>query len=121
MVTGKSFRSGLERIWSEYLSANGIEWEYEPVKFGEGRTYTPDFRLKGLPVYLECKGYNGVLNPGIYMVPKEGAALIAVYGYPTKVRHVTVWLPTATQPKLFSEPTFFDALYTAEHWIAPLG
>lgn len=56
---GVWMRSSWELRFAEKLDEVGIEWLYEPKRFpvGEGRTYTPDFFIPKLNLWIEIKGY----------------------------------------------------------------
>jgi hypothetical protein len=61
-IRADGFRSGLERHFADYLTANKVPWEYEPKSFpllidGVERTYTPDFYLPSLDWWVETKGF----------------------------------------------------------------
>lgn len=55
------YRSGLEYSAAKDMLARGVVFTYEPIKLQytihEERSYTPDFAIKGLPFYLEFKGW----------------------------------------------------------------
>ena len=55
------FRSTLERNAAEDLDRRNIKYTYEPCAIeysvNETKKYTPDFKLEGLPFYLEFKGW----------------------------------------------------------------
>lgn len=56
-------RSSWEVTFAYWLDKLGIKWKYEPVNFNIGKgkwcgiTYTPDFYLDKLDIYIEVKGY----------------------------------------------------------------
>jgi hypothetical protein len=54
------FRSGLEEVVAQQLSANSVEFQYEEFKVAyttppKGHTYTPDFKLSN-GIIVETKG-----------------------------------------------------------------
>jgi len=52
------FRSTWETLYAKYLDRKGIEWQYESKTFNLGNiTYTPDFYLPKLDIYIEVKGF----------------------------------------------------------------
>ena len=53
-----AMRSNWEVAYAEYLTVNGIKWEYEPKTFilADGRAYTPDFKIQE-DEYVEVKGW----------------------------------------------------------------
>lgn len=52
---GYTLKSRHEFAWAQYFEAEGFDWEYEPETFkGDGRRYTPDFRLAGA-IFIEIK------------------------------------------------------------------
>jgi hypothetical protein len=61
-IRADGLRSGLERHFADYLTANRIAWEYEPKSFplivdGAERNYAPDFYLPSLDWWIETKGF----------------------------------------------------------------
>lgn len=62
-MTQLVMKSSYEVNFAKWCDQQGIEWRYEPKTFyvGGGRwrgvTYTPDFYLPELGVYVELKGY----------------------------------------------------------------
>jgi len=61
-IRADGFRSGLERNFADYLTANGLEWQYEPRAFdlvvdGEIRSYAPDFYIPSFDWWIETKGF----------------------------------------------------------------
>lgn len=57
MYKGYLFRSFLEIRWAVVFSEMGYGWKYEPQKFdmGNGHTYTPDFYIEDLDMWVEIK------------------------------------------------------------------
>ena len=60
-IRADGFRSGLERHFADYLTANKVEWRYESKAFslvidGIVRSYAPDFYLPSLDWWIETKG-----------------------------------------------------------------
>lgn len=64
---GCHFRSRLEARWAVFFDTMGIEWQYEPERFGLGQTmeeeqrciqrsYLPDFYLPKSETWVEVKG-----------------------------------------------------------------
>jgi hypothetical protein len=52
------FRSNWEVVYAKYLDSKGIKWLYESKTFDLGNTtYTPDFYLPNVDLYVEVKGY----------------------------------------------------------------
>jgi predicted nuclease of restriction endonuclease-like RecB superfamily len=56
---GISYRSRYEASFAKLLDMLGIKFTFEPVKFriAGNSTYTPDFYLVDLDIYIELKGY----------------------------------------------------------------
>lgn len=54
---GYVFRSFLEIRWAVVFSEMGYGWKYEPQTFdmGNGHTYTPDFYIEDLDMWVEIK------------------------------------------------------------------
>jgi hypothetical protein len=51
-------RSRWEKTVAEYLTMQGVHWEYEPTRFIlEDRTYCPDFWIVEWGCYWEVKGW----------------------------------------------------------------
>jgi predicted DNA-binding protein YlxM (UPF0122 family) len=60
-IDGVRFRSSWEILVAKYFNANKIEWVFEPRLFKfptktKPRSYTPDFKLLDLDIWLEVKG-----------------------------------------------------------------
>lgn len=50
------FRSRLEAKWAAFFNAMGLEYDYEPERYGSvGRGYLPDFFIPGLNRFIEIK------------------------------------------------------------------
>jgi hypothetical protein len=55
---GIRMRSSYELAFAQACDAAGILWQYEPKRFDLGRwSYTPDFYLPTLGIFVEIKGY----------------------------------------------------------------
>jgi len=53
-----SYRSTWESAFAGYLEALGVAYNYEPKTFYfDGFTYTPDFYLPEIDLWIEVKGY----------------------------------------------------------------
>lgn len=51
-------RSSYEIAYAKYLDSLGIIWQYEPKTFDLGNcTYTPDFYIPTIDIYIEIKGW----------------------------------------------------------------
>lgn len=46
-----------EKACAEYLTANGIEFVYEPLLLLSGKQYRPDFYLPKLGIFIEICGF----------------------------------------------------------------
>lgn len=71
---GCRFRSRLEARWAVFFDHAGIEWQYEPERFGlsGGRTYLPDFYLPECDTWVEVKGSNEALDIELmYLAARE--------------------------------------------------
>jgi hypothetical protein len=56
--SGTWMRSNWEMVFAQYLDKQKIKWQYEPKTFNLGNTtYTPDFYLPEINIYIEVKGY----------------------------------------------------------------
>lgn len=53
---GLLVRSGIERTIAEFLTDNGIAFQYEPTLILEGIKINPDFYLQDIGIYLEHWG-----------------------------------------------------------------
>ena len=90
---GVVFKSRLEAKWAKFFDSNGIEWEYESVRFKSGAVrYTPDFALFGRRIYVEIKPSMSYAEPkenfGMYLCQRLYPTL-QVYGNPQK--HVVMF------------------------------
>lgn len=68
---GCRFRSRLEARWAVFFDTLGVRWEYEAQGFliqrvdGTRTPYLPDFRLPEFDTWVEVKGAEEDLNPGL--------------------------------------------------------
>ena len=54
----KLFHSTWEVAFAKFLDKEETKWKYESTRFNLGKTtYTPDFYLPNLNLYIEIKGY----------------------------------------------------------------
>lgn len=83
---GYTLKSKVEFAWARFFFTEGVDWEYEPVTFRDGRTsYTPDFRI-GNQYFVEIKADRGVVRNRIELCP---SALLVIFGIPDRcyIRH----------------------------------
>lgn len=78
---GYTLKSKIEYAWAQEFDRLGYDWEYEPVKFGKYRSYTPDFRLSEYNIFVEIKPYDGGSTNNYHLCPEP---LLKVYGMPEK-------------------------------------
>jgi hypothetical protein len=62
---GVEMRSVLETRFAEYLDHLGLEWSYEPRRFGQGKSYLPDFEILNTsrPTFIEVKPTPAEVEP----------------------------------------------------------
>ncbi len=78
---GYTLKSKHEYAWAHYFETRRIPWEYEPMHFGAGYKYTPDFRVYNRDLFVEVKSYSGVLKNRITRCPHP---LIIIFGLPER-------------------------------------
>jgi hypothetical protein len=76
---GVTFRSKLESEWAAWFDSIGMTWQYEPIKFGRYQSYTPDFGINSLTVFVEVKPMNVMRMNNIGACSRP---LIVVFGHP---------------------------------------
>jgi hypothetical protein len=70
------YRSKFEAGFARFLEQSGIEYEYEPhrIKFvrpAQECSYTPDFHLPGVDIYIETKGILEAADRKKHLLIKE--------------------------------------------------
>jgi hypothetical protein len=85
---GIKMRSEDEKLFAEWLDAQGIAWEYQPLAFKmpDGFHYIPDFRIVELGEYVEVKKNYVSKNSGQRYVAKMDS-----FVYAGNILHVVVF------------------------------
>lgn len=83
----------MEFAWARFLYVEGFDWEYEPVRFQNGKqSYTPDFGIDQKAFFIETKTYGDKgANNRFHLCTKP---LLLIFGVPE--RHYIRFKPAAT-------------------------
>lgn len=108
---GYKFRSRLEARWAVFFDALGLQWEYEPQGFCNGKAkYLPDFYIKDWDAYVEVKPQRPGFNEEI-----QRALQFITYGGPIKRLVILGDIPSEQECKdPFGFVTYYYSVMRAE-------
>jgi hypothetical protein len=109
IYNGVKMKSAHEAAWAEFLDGKNIPWEYEPVHFGVGYKYTPDFSILDRTIFIEVKS---IATLGVNQYAKCTEPLIMVMGMPNNAYYFYIPPSRGVRlPKASWQEAYTAALY----------